>query len=136
VAGQLVETLESDPLGVWGVLVEEQPSEQARADGHRFGRLVVRPAEQRDARGSGELVIHVIAHAEGEVDMPWLEPAELSRQRFDRCRVLGAGHAHDLGLAFVAAEYRVGQIQEDASRPDRARIPLVLAPAPGHRGVG
>jgi hypothetical protein len=92
----------------------------------------VRPAKQRNAGGPRELVVDVIAHAQREVDMLRLESAQLSRQRFDRRRVVGAGHAHELGLAFIAAEHRVGEVQEGDRGSDRACVALVLAPSPGH----
>ena len=74
--------------------------------------------------------------AERQVDLLRLEPGDLLAEQLERRVVVGARHPEQLVVALVAAEDRVGQVEEDDRRLGEVGEPLVLEPAPGHQVAG
>ena len=78
----------------------------------------------------------MIANAEREVDALRLESRNLATQEIDRRIVARAHCTKELLVAFVAAEDRVGKIEEDHARFGEERIALVFHAALCHRVAG
>ena len=76
------------------------------------------------------------ADAERQVDLLRLEPGDLLAEQLERRVVVGARRAEQLVVALVAAEDRVGQVEEHDRRLGEVGEPLVLEPAPGHQVAG
>ena len=85
---------------------------------------------------AAELVVDVAADPEREVHLLRLEPGDLAAEDLVRRRVVGARRAQQLVVALVAAEDRVGQVEEDDRRLGEVRVALVLDAARGHDVAG
>ena len=92
--------------------------------------------EQPDADLAAELVVDMAADPERQVDLLRLEPGDLLAKQLERRVVVGARHPEQLLVALVAAEDRVGQVEEDDRRLGEVGEALVLEPAAGHQVAG
>ena len=83
-----------------------------------------------------QLMIDVPTDAERQIDLLRLQPRDLLAQDVERRRVVRPRRAEQLLVAFVAAEDRVGQVQEDDRRLGEVGEALVLEPPSGHQVAG
>jgi hypothetical protein len=81
-------------------------------------------------------MVDVVADPEREVHVLGLEPLDLATQDLERVDVLFARHAQQLVVALVAAEGRVGQVEEDDRGLGEVGKALVLDPAAGDEIAG
>ena len=131
-AGQVVELPEVVPPRVREVLVERDDAGVVRA-GHDPAPALL---EQPDADLAAELVVDVTTDAERQVDLLRLEPGDLPAKELERRVVVGPRRPEQLIVALVAAEDRVGQVEEHDRRLGEVGEPLVLEPASGHQVAG
>ena len=129
-AAQVLRPLEVGPERVREVLVE---GHDARVVGSRHDPAVAL-LEQAQADVPAELVVDVPADAEREVHLLRLEPGDLAAEQLVRGGVVGPRRAEELVVALVAAEDRVGEVEEHDRRLGEVGEALVLDPPPGHRG--
>ena len=85
--------------------------------------------EQPDADLAAELVVDVVADPERQVQLLRLEPGDLAAKELERRRVVVARRVQELLVALVAAEDRVGQVEEDDRCLGERGERLVLEPA-------
>ena len=78
----------------------------------------------------------MVADPERQVQLLRLEPDDLAAEDVERRRVVVARRVQELLVARVAAEDRVGQVEEDDRCLGERRERLVLEPAPGHELAG
>ena len=76
------------------------------------------------------------ADAQREVDLLGLQPGDLAAEQVDRRWIVVARRAEQLGVALVAAEDRVGQVEEDQRGLGEVGVALVLEAPGGHRVGG
>ncbi len=126
--GQVIELPEVVPPGVREVLVEDDPAGPLRPR----HRPAVGLAEQAEADVADESMVDVPADAERHVHPLRLEPDHLASDELVRLDVVGSRRAEQLVVALVAAEDRVGQVEEDDRRLGEVGVPLVLEASPGH----
>jgi hypothetical protein len=123
-SGRSIEALEPFQPRVREVLVERDLAGPLRARHDPLARL----GEERDAGVAAELVIDVVADREREVHELRSRAGDLSPQDRDRRVVVLANRAEELVVALVAAEDRVGQVEEDDRRLGEIGEALVLDP--------
>ena len=129
---EVLEAVEVVPPGVREVLVEDDLARVVRPGHDPAPRLV----EQRDADLAAELMVDVPADAERQVDLLRLQADDLLAEEVERRRVVGSRRAQQLVVALVAAEDRVGQVEEDDGRLGEVGEALVLEPPAGHQVAG
>ena len=130
--GQVLDAPEIVPPRVREVLVPGHDPGVLRPGHHPA------PAElqQGHAHLAHELVVHVVADTQRQVDLLGLEAGDLAHEEVDRRPVVRPRHREELVVAVVAAEDGVGQVQEDDRRLGEVGEALVLEAASGHQVAG